>query len=333
MASEGLSRRRFLGMLGASALAVSGACRSSTRPAAGTVTTTTTTAAGISPSSSSTSTTVGPATTTVPPAAATTATTSHPVTAGFVAFGDAGGGPAQGAVAEAMHRWAQARRVDALVTTGDNVYDFGEPRFFAAQLDDPYRRLRDGGRPLWATLGNHDVVNGHGPAQLAHLGLPALPYARQLPGVRILFLDSGAAVTPQARWLDAELARPGPPAVVVFHAPIRSCGLHGPFRPLVEQWTPIIEGHRVPLVLNGHDHLYNRFVSPAGTTYVVTGGGGRPLYAHRAGCGGAGLAASAVRHHFVGVEVSGTRMTLTAVTPDGVVIDQAEIPFGVAAPA
>jgi hypothetical protein len=245
---------------------------------------------------------------------------------GFVAFGDFGGGAAQGAVAQAMTRWAATHRVDALVTTGDNVYDFGEPQFFVAQLDEPYRELRAPGRPMWVTLGNHDVMNGHGPAQLAHLGLPPLPYAQELPGVRFLFLDSSAAVAPQAAWLDEQLSRPGAAfSVPVFHAPVYSCGLHGPFPPVVDSWGPILEKHRVPLVLTGHDHLYHRFVSPGGVTYIVTGGGGRELYAHTTGCGGPELRASAVRHHFLGIEVFADRMVLTAVAPDDSVIDQAEI--------
>src|SRR5581483_10150910 len=82
--------------------------------------------------------------------------TVHPMS-GFVAFGDFGGGPAQGAVAASMLQWARdGHRVDALVTTGDNVYDFGEPQLFEAQLRAPYTALQAGGRPLWATLGNHD---------------------------------------------------------------------------------------------------------------------------------------------------------------------------------
>jgi hypothetical protein len=65
------------------------------------------------------------------------------VLAGFVAFGDFGGGDAQDTVAAAMERWAaDGRRVDALVTTGDNVYSRGEPEKFGAQLDRPYQRLR-----------------------------------------------------------------------------------------------------------------------------------------------------------------------------------------------
>jgi hypothetical protein len=56
-----------------------------------------------------------------------------PVLSGFVAFGDFGGGKDQRAVAAAIGRWVAAgHRVDALVTTGDNVYDDGDPRQFGA---------------------------------------------------------------------------------------------------------------------------------------------------------------------------------------------------------
>jgi hypothetical protein len=108
---------------------------------------------------------------------------------GFVAFGDFGGGEAQYAVALAMERWAADHRVDALVTTGDNVYERGEPEKFGVQLDQPYRQLRRT-RPLWVTLGNHDVQTGNGIQQLRHLGLPGLPYAKTPPGVQLLFLDA-----------------------------------------------------------------------------------------------------------------------------------------------
>src|SRR5205807_1444221 len=101
------------------------------------------------------------------------------VLSGFVAFGDFGGGPGQPAVATQMGRWAESHRVDALVTTGYNVYPTGDPALYKIQLDEPYRNLR-ATRPLWATLGNHDVALGHGAAELAHLGLPALPFSKEL---------------------------------------------------------------------------------------------------------------------------------------------------------
>ncbi len=249
-----------------------------------------------------------------------------PVLSGFVAFGDFGGGKAQDEVAAAIERWvATSHRADALVTTGDNVYERGDPRQFRAQLDEPYRELRRT-RPLWVTLGNHDVEGGHGAAQLGHLGLPPLPYAKRLPGVELLFLDANRPDQSQGAWLDRQLGAPGPAfRVIVFHQPAYSCGTeHGSTRAVIRRWVPIIERHRVALVLNGHEHDYQRFTSAAGVTYVVTGGGGKGLYPVFRSCGGVpARQAWAVRHHFVAVEVRRGSLSLTAVAEDGSVLDRA----------
>lgn len=251
------------------------------------------------------------------------------VSSAFLALGDFGGGQGQIAVAKAMERWlAQGHRADALVSTGDNVYDVASPELFGPQLDEPYRNLRRS-RPLWATLGNHDVAGIHGPEELAYLGLPALPYVEELAGVQLLFLDANEPDQAQARWLDQRLGEPGPTRrVVVFHQPAYSCGLHGSTDAVKRLWVPIIEQHHVALVLNGHDHDYERFHSPAGVTYVVTGGGGQTLYPLVPGCRGGPVTetASAVRHHFVAVEVRASSLTLTAVADDGSILDRVVLP-------
>jgi hypothetical protein len=261
-----------------------------------------------------------------PGSAATAGPTRGPVRSGLVALGDFGGGTGQAAVARAMERWAARHRVDALVTTGDNVYQRGEPELFAAQLDRPYRRLRRN-RPLWATLGNHDVASGHGPEQLRHLGLPDLPYAKALPGLQLLFLDANRVDEAQTSWLDARLSEPGPKLrAVVFHHPAWSCSLHDTNRMVSRLWVPVLEDHRVALVLNGHDHNYQRFVSPGGVTYVVTGGGGQRLYPLDACAAGAPeRVAGLVRHHFTAVEVRDGSLAVTAVAADGAVLDRAVI--------
>ena len=273
------------------------------------------------------------ATRTTPPTTAATATAtaaagrSAPVRSGFVAFGDFGGGPAQRAVASAMYRWAAGHRVDALVTTGDNVYERGEPQRFGAQLDRPYPQLRRT-RPLWVTLGNHDEVAGHGAAQLRHLGLPRLPYVKTLPGVQLLFLDGNRPDRAQATWLEARLAGPGPRfRVVVFHQPAWSCSTHGSTPEVDRWWVPVLERNRVALVLNGHDHNYQRFVSTAGVNYVVTGGGGRSLYPldDRCPAGTPPRAAEARRYHFTAVEVRERSLVVTAVAEDDSVLDRVVI--------
>jgi hypothetical protein len=261
--------------------------------------------------------------------------TVHPMS-GFMAFGDFGGGPAQGAVAAGMLQWVRdGHRVDALVTTGDNVYDFGEPRFFDAYLKAPYRALQTTGRPMWATLGNHDVAAGHGAEQLAFLGLPPLPYAKTLPGIRFLFLDANRpGDAAQKQWLAEQLADPAPPlfTAAVFHQPVFSCGLHGRTPEVIENWYPALNSGRVPLVLTGHDHEYQRFLTAEGTTFIVTGGGGRELYPLIPGCDPPEMRAGAVKHHFTAVEVYSDRMAVTAVAVDGSVIDRVEIPAALPAP-
>ena len=241
---------------------------------------------------------------------------------GFVAFGDFGGGGAQYAVATAMSQWAAGHRVDALVTTGDNVYPTGEPTLYASELDAPYRALR-ARRPLWATLGNHDVGAGHGADELAYLGLPSLPYEKSLPNVQLLFVDANHPDVAQAAWLDAALAKPGPPfRAVVFHQPAWSCGLHGSTPDVDRLWVPVFERHHTALVLNGHDHDYERFTSPGGVTYVVTGGGGQDTYPLVPCTGTPPRDAQAQKHHFTGIEVTARSLTLTAVGTDGAVIDR-----------
>lgn len=252
---------------------------------------------------------------------------SERATSGFVAFGDFGTGNArQREVADAMLRWVSAgHRIDALVTTGDNVYPDGDPALFRTRLDEPYAALRVG-RPMWITLGNHDIRGGHGADQLRHLGLPAPPYERRLPGLQLLFLDADHPDTAQSAWLESRLAMPGPRfRVVIFHQPAWSCSQHGSTPAVDEHWVPILERHRVALVLNGHDHNYQRFLSARRVTYVVTGGGGQYLYGLRTGCATPPRIAAAKRYHFTAIELRAGTLQLTAVSNDGEVIDRATI--------
>jgi acid phosphatase len=259
----------------------------------------------------------------------TSATQPSPVDAGFIAFGDAGTADAtQQQVADQMRTWVAAgHRVDALVQAGDDVYPDGDPARFAGALDTPYAGLRGPTRPLWVALGNHDVQAGHGAEQLAYLGLPALPYAKTLVGVQLLFLDANNPDSAQAQWLDARLSEPGPALrVVVFHQPAYACASHGSTPAVDTTWVPILEAHRVALVINGHDHYYERFTSANDVTYVVTGGGGATLHARQPTCTGVPASrATATRHHFVGIEISGSTLSLTTKARTGEVLDTATI--------
>ncbi|MFJ9721971.1 metallophosphoesterase [Streptomyces sp. NPDC101209] len=123
------------------------------------------------------------------------------------------------------------------------------------------------------------------------------------------------------------LSAAGPPVrVVVFHQPAWSCSRHGSAPAVDARWGPVLERHRVTLVLNGHDHTYQRFTSAHGVTHIVTGGGGAALYPVGSGCRTPHSAAAASRRHFTAVEVTATRVTVTAVSDDGAVLDRIVLP-------
>jgi hypothetical protein len=64
----------------------------------------------------------------------------------------------------------------------------------------------------------------------------------------------------------------------VFHQPAYSCGRHKSSPEVQREWVGLFQRSGVDLVLNGHDHDYQRFAPIGGVTYVVTGGGGAELY-------------------------------------------------------
>jgi predicted phosphodiesterase len=85
----------------------------------------------------------------------------------------------------------------------------------------------------------------------------------------------------QFEWLDQRLGEVAQTegfrmSIVYFHRPIYTVGDHSPALNLRERLVPILERHDVPLVLQGHNHAYERF-EKNGITYLVAGGGGSGL--------------------------------------------------------
>jgi 3',5'-cyclic AMP phosphodiesterase CpdA len=82
----------------------------------------------------------------------------------------------------------------------------------------------------------------------------------------------------QYQFLKGDLARASRPFKVFFgHHPAYSSGSHGSTKKMQEYLQPLFEGNGVQLVFAGHDHTYERTIINV-ITYVVSGGGGAPLY-------------------------------------------------------
>ena len=258
------------------------------------------------------------------------ATSKHPIlkdaTARLAAVGDFGTGDVNEAtVAEGIRRWVESRDADALVTTGDNVYPEGDQTSFRAAWTDPYGWVQESDLDVIASLGNHDIEEDGGAGVMQLLHMPGPWYRTSVGDADLFVLDANRPSDPeQVRWLEGSLESSNAKwKIVVFHQPAFSCAYHDGTPEVVEQWVPLFEQGGVDLVLNGHDHNYQRFEPFHGVTYVVTGGGGAPFYELDACPEGtpSRVAEDDDQHHFLTIEASPTTMHVTAVTPTGSVID------------
>lgn len=200
---------------------------------------------------------------------------------GFVLIGDFGTGDEnERALASAIQSWVQTRPLDALVTLGDNVYPEGDPSRFAAAWTEPFGWVARSGTPVIASLGNHDVGTQDGAPEIALFRMPGPWYERRVGPVDYFVIDANDPDRDgQIEWLSTALkASDAPWQVLVFHQPAYSCGRHGSTPDVQEQLLPAIQDAGVDLVVNAHDHDYQRFAPIGGITYVVSGGGAASLY-------------------------------------------------------
>jgi predicted phosphodiesterase len=180
--------------------------------------------------------------------------------------------------------------------------------------------------PLFPVLGNHE-----GNSRL-YFDLFYLPgnerwYTFDYGNARFVCLqvDGSARFTPhseQYAWLEETLATNVQPWLFVgFHVPPYTSvydRLEGNVRRTL---TPLFERYGVDVVLNGHKHNYERN-EVNGITYVVTAGGGAPLYAMQER--EPTQAAFALAHHFVLLEIDGHHLRAMAISSAGEVLDEFE---------
>ena len=234
----------------------------------------------------------------------------------FAVIGDFGtASRTQRDVAARMCKWRRNHPFDLVFTTGDNIYDVGDPDDFQEKFFDPYACLLDNGVRFRAALGNHDIRTDNGQPELDEpaFGMKGRNYVVRKNGVRFVIADSNYM---NKTWLRrATAARPGDLwTIVLFHHPVYSAGTHGSTPAFKPDLPRIFRRRDVDLVLNGHDHLYAVTKPLREIRYVVTGGGGAGLYA----CSDPWFSATCrKRHHFSYVVVTPDRITLRAVPSRG----------------
>jgi acid phosphatase type 7 len=186
---------------------------------------------------------------------------------------------------------ATARLLDSIdgtvYTTGDNVYPAGTAAEYAGCYAPSWGRHRWRTRP---SPGNHDYLTTGASGYFGYFGERAGPagrgyYAYDRGTWRIYSLNSERLTDAQLSWLRADLAsHPSHCSMAYWHQPLRSSGHHGNDYAMKAFWRPLYEAG-VELIVNGHDHDYERFapMRPDGLRYwkgirqFVVGTGGANL--------------------------------------------------------
>ncbi|MGZ4437744.1 MAG: fibronectin type III domain-containing protein [Nocardioidaceae bacterium] len=167
-------------------------------------------------------------------------------------------------------------------TEYDNWYGLSQP------TNTFYGRFRDITLP---TIGNHEYTAGQAPGYFDYWDNTPHYYSVDRNGWHIVSLDTNSAFnqtavgTPQYTWLQNDLQNNTQPCTLVFyHQPRFNIGDEGPSTYLDPIWS-LMAQNGVDLVINGHDHTYQRYVpldgagnpSATGVTEIINGAGGHAL--------------------------------------------------------
>ncbi|MQY07908.1 discoidin domain-containing protein [Actinomadura macrotermitis] len=186
----------------------------------------------------------------------------------------------------------EAINPDEILTLGDNQYDTGSLADYKAYYDTTWGRFKAKTRPV---PGNHEYNDATETAAdyKSYFGARATPqgktyYSWERGGWHMIALDSElsmSATSAQIKWLEADLAANTKKCVAAYwHKPLYSSG---PQADAVSKpaWQVLYKYH-ADLVLNGHDHLYERFApqnasggaAADGPRELLVGTGGASTY-------------------------------------------------------
>jgi hypothetical protein len=188
-------------------------------------------------------------------------------------------------------------RIDGTIfTLGDHAYPHGDAQEFRDCYGPTWGRHKARTRP---TIGNHDTITSHGRPYFDYFQDDAGPerrgyYSFELGAWHIVSLNSGTSMkpeSPQLKWLREDLAiHTTECSLAYWHVPRFSSG---PDHDQSESdlWRVLYEAG-VDVVLNGHEHAYERFApqddqgrpDPARgiREFIVGTGGGEPAKLNQA---------------------------------------------------
>ncbi|MGQ0843455.1 MAG: metallophosphoesterase family protein [Sporichthyaceae bacterium] len=181
------------------------------------------------------------------------------------------------AVAERTGEVAAAQQPALVLTLGDNQYSKGTLAQYRAEYDrSSWGRLKAITNPV---PGNHEYQTRRAAGYFAYFDNPPPYYAYDGGcGWRGYALNSEIELTEQLAWLRRDLAEhPDVPVLAAWHTPRYSSGTEHGNNPQVQPLVDALAG-RTGIVLNGHEHNYERFAPVGGLREFVVGTGGTSDY-------------------------------------------------------
>lgn len=215
---------------------------------------------------------------------------------------------------------------DFIVHTGDLVADGSVsaqwPVFFSIERE----LLRK--TAFFPVIGNHER-NNQRYYEFFELKTPYYSFDWANAHVVVMNTDLGNVTqnrdtywNEELRWLEDDLAKSSKADfvfVVTHHPPFTAVKRRQVDDPELNRIPPLMEKYKVSAVFSGHDHNYQHHLKN-GVRYIVTGGGGAPLYPVDGPLEGVTQKVESVEH-FVGVEVDGKAAKIQAFALDGQVMD------------
>ena len=230
--------------------------------------------------------------TTVPPADAPAQQVALSGAAVLVGAGDIGvcgrnGDEETAALVDSVLKADSAAGVQSVAfTVGDNAYPAGLDRdfvrCFGSSWGDRRKRII---KVLKPAIGNHDYQYQRGGAYYRYFGARAGPsfkgyYSYDIGDWHAIVLNSEmiaygsrAERAEQDAWLKEDLREHSRLCTVAYyHKPLFSSGAHGSNNAMRELWETLAESG-VDLVINGHEHHYERFLpmNAAGAVDTLNG--------------------------------------------------------------
>ena len=222
---------------------------------------------------------------------------------------------------------------DFVVQTGDMVADGFDSALWPVFFDIEHDLLRQ--TAFFPALGNHE----RNTPEFGEFFLKPKPYYSfdwgnahlavinsDLPNVSSQESERAAFWAEQTRWLEEDL-RTHQDAdyrfVAAHHPPLTAVTRRQGDNAHMKALMPMFEKYRVSAGLFGHDHNYQHFLTN-GIHYLITGGGGAPLYDVDTPPAGITQKVASIEN-FVSVSVNGKTAHVQTIAIDGKTIDDFEI--------